>query len=94
MVYNAFSLDRVRKIFRKFPRHSVPQHLELADDDDLQKLSEAIAAAKTRVEGCSSFLKAAIKLDTFLLLQPIHIYISMFILFFENTSVSVPEGLV
>nr|XP_033508654.1 Golgi to ER traffic protein 4 homolog isoform X7 [Nicotiana tomentosiformis] len=31
------------------------------DDDDLQKLSEAIAAAKTRVEGCSSFLKAAIK---------------------------------
>ncbi|XP_033508652.2 protein GET4 isoform X2 [Nicotiana tabacum] len=34
---------------------------ETRDDDDLQKLSEAIAAAKTRVEGCSSFLKAAIK---------------------------------
>ncbi|XP_015060949.1 Golgi to ER traffic protein 4 homolog [Solanum pennellii] len=59
--YDEDTLDRVRKIFRKFPRHSVPQHLELADDDDLQKLSEAIAAAKTRVEGCSSFLKAAIK---------------------------------
>ncbi|XP_009631184.1 protein GET4 isoform X1 [Nicotiana tabacum] len=53
--------DRVRKIYKKFPRLSVPQHLDLADDDDLQKLSEAIAAAKTRVEGCSSFLKAAIK---------------------------------
>uniref|UniRef100_M0ZQC6 Golgi to ER traffic protein 4 homolog n=2 Tax=Solanum TaxID=4107 RepID=M0ZQC6_SOLTU len=59
--YDEDTLDRVKKIFKKFPRLSVPQHLELADDDDLQKLSEAIAAAKTRVEGCSSFLKAAIK---------------------------------
>ncbi|XP_009788294.1 protein GET4 isoform X1 [Nicotiana tabacum] len=59
--YDEDTLDRVRKIYKKFPRLSVPQHLDLADDDDLQKLSEAIAAAKTRVEGCSSFLKAAIK---------------------------------
>ncbi|XP_055836312.1 protein GET4-like [Solanum dulcamara] len=59
--YDEDTLDRVRKIYKKFPRLSVPHHLELADDDDLQKLSEAIAAAKTRVEGCSSFLKAAIK---------------------------------
>lgn len=79
MVYNAFSLDRVRKIYKKFPRLSVPQHLELADDDDLQKLSEAIAAAKTRVEGCSSFLKAAIKLDTlsFAAANP-HIFIHVY----------------
>nr|XP_016492319.1 PREDICTED: uncharacterized protein LOC107811840 [Nicotiana tabacum] len=59
-----FSLDRVRKIYEKFPRPSVPQNLDLADDDDdddMQKLSEAIAAAKTRVECCSSFLKASIK---------------------------------
>ncbi|XP_060208967.1 protein GET4-like isoform X3 [Lycium barbarum] len=59
--YDEDNLDRVRKIFKKFPRLFMPQHLELADDDDLQKLSEAIAAAKTRVEGCASFLKAAIK---------------------------------
>ncbi|KAF4389157.1 hypothetical protein F8388_026886, partial [Cannabis sativa] len=37
----------------------VPQHL--ADDDDVQQLSEALGAAKTRVDGCSSFLKAAIR---------------------------------
>lgn len=53
------TLDRVRKIYLEFPQISVPQHLE--DDDDMQKLSEALGAAKTRVEGCSSFLKAAIK---------------------------------
>lgn len=54
-------LDRVRKIYKKFPRISVPQHLDLGDDDEMQKLSEALGAAKVRVEGCSSFLKAAIK---------------------------------
>ncbi|XP_075086822.1 protein GET4-like [Nicotiana tabacum] len=62
--YNEETLDRVRKIYEKFPRPSVPQNLDLADDDDdddMQKLSEAIAAAKTRVECCSSFLKASIK---------------------------------
>jgi hypothetical protein len=30
-------------------------------DDDGQKLSEAISAAKVRAEGCSSFLKAALR---------------------------------
>ncbi|KAK6781890.1 hypothetical protein RDI58_019686 [Solanum bulbocastanum] len=55
--------DHVRKTYEKFPRPSVPQNLDLTDDndDDMQKLSEAIAAAKTRVECCSSFLKASIK---------------------------------
>ncbi|XP_011628931.1 Golgi to ER traffic protein 4 homolog isoform X1 [Amborella trichopoda] len=57
--YNEGTLDRVRKIYQEFPQLSVPQHL--GDDDDMQKLSEALAAAKTRVEGCSSFLKEAIK---------------------------------
>ncbi|KAI8563873.1 hypothetical protein RHMOL_Rhmol03G0143100 [Rhododendron molle] len=52
---------RVRKIYKKFPRIPVPQHLDLGDDDDMQKLSEALGAAKVRVECCSSFLKAAIK---------------------------------
>ncbi|PON64341.1 Golgi to ER traffic protein [Trema orientale] len=57
--YNEETLDRVRKIYEKFPQIPVPQHL--ADDDDVQQLSEALGAAKTRVDGCSSFLKAAIK---------------------------------
>lgn len=52
-------LDRVRKIYNSFPQISVPQHL--GDDDDVQQLSEALGAAKTRVEGCTSFLKAALK---------------------------------
>ncbi|XP_057476825.1 protein GET4-like [Actinidia eriantha] len=59
--YDEDTLDRVRKIYKKFPRIPVPQHLDLAADDDMQKLHEALGAAKTRVDGCSSFLKAAIK---------------------------------
>ncbi|MQL93333.1 hypothetical protein Taro_025977, partial [Colocasia esculenta] len=51
--------DRIRKIYMEFPQISMPQ--QLGDDDDMQKLSEALVAAKTRVESCSSFLKAAIK---------------------------------
>ncbi|KAK6150769.1 hypothetical protein DH2020_015701 [Rehmannia glutinosa] len=62
--YDGNTLDRIRKIYKKFPRISVPQHLELGDDDDMQRLSEALGAAKTRAEGCSSFLKAAIKWST------------------------------
>lgn len=58
---NYQSLDRIRKIYKKFPRIPVPQHLDLADDDDIQRLSEALGAAKTRVDSCSSFLKNAIK---------------------------------
>ncbi|KAK6142645.1 hypothetical protein DH2020_022993 [Rehmannia glutinosa] len=58
--YDDNTLDRIRKIYKKFPRISVPQHLDLGDDD-MQQLSEALGAAKTRAEGCSSFLKACIK---------------------------------
>lgn len=56
-------LDRVRKIYKMFPLVPLPQNLgDLGDDDaDVQQLSEAIGAAKTRVECCSSFLKAAIR---------------------------------
>ncbi|KAK4349363.1 hypothetical protein RND71_032118 [Anisodus tanguticus] len=48
--YNEETLDHVRKIYEKFPRPSVPQNLDFADDDadNMQKLTEAIAAAKTR----------------------------------------------
>ncbi|KAL2487647.1 hypothetical protein Fot_40939 [Forsythia ovata] len=59
--YDDDIVDRIRKIYKKFPRIPVPQHLDLADDDDMQRLQEALGAAKTRVDGCSSFLKAAIR---------------------------------
>lgn len=60
IITDYFTLDSIGKIYEAFPRISVPQHLE-DDDDDMQKLSEALVAAKVRVESCSSFLKAAIK---------------------------------
>ncbi|CAL5209261.1 unnamed protein product [Lathyrus oleraceus] len=53
------TLDRLRKIYDGFPRVPLPQHLW--DVDDMQQLSENLGCAKIRVEGCSSFLKAAIK---------------------------------
>lgn len=52
-------LGCVRKIYKMFPQIPLPQHLP--DDDEMQQISEALGAAKTRVEGCSSFLKAALK---------------------------------
>lgn len=52
-------VERLKKIYKSFPRVSLPQNLW--DVDDMQQLSENIGSAKTRVEGCSSFLKAAIK---------------------------------
>ncbi|OVA02801.1 Uncharacterized protein family UPF0363 [Macleaya cordata] len=58
--YNEETVGRVRKIYEEFPRIGVPQQLA-DDDDDMQKVSEALGAAKTRVEACSSFLKAAIR---------------------------------
>ncbi|RWW77359.1 hypothetical protein BHE74_00014504, partial [Ensete ventricosum] len=35
---------RVRKMYKGFPNIPIPEHLE--DDDDMQKLSEALVAAK------------------------------------------------
>ncbi|CAL9170798.1 unnamed protein product, partial [Musa hybrid cultivar] len=57
--YSEETLDRVRKMYEGFPNIPIPEHLE--DDDDMQKLSEALVAAKVRVEGCLSFLRSAIK---------------------------------
>ena len=51
--------DHLVKIYKAFPRIPLPQNLRV--DDDMQLISEALGAAKTRVEGCSSFLKAAIR---------------------------------
>ncbi|PIA59559.1 hypothetical protein AQUCO_00400443v1 [Aquilegia coerulea] len=56
---NEDNIDRVRKIYLEFPQITMPLHLE--EEDDMQKLTEALGAAKTRVDGCSSFLKAAIR---------------------------------
>ncbi|KAH7536705.1 hypothetical protein FEM48_Zijuj03G0014700 [Ziziphus jujuba var. spinosa] len=58
--YDDETLDRARKICEKFPKIPIAA-LNLTNDQDIQQLSEAIGAAKTHVEGCSSFLKAAIK---------------------------------
>ncbi|KAF4393601.1 hypothetical protein F8388_023405 [Cannabis sativa] len=52
-------LPPAQENIEKLKKIPVPQHL--ADDDDVQQLSEALGAAKTRVDGCSSFLKAAIR---------------------------------
>ncbi|KAK7343831.1 hypothetical protein VNO77_12884 [Canavalia gladiata] len=57
--YDDEVLDRLTKIYKSFPRVPLPQHLW--DFDDMQKLSENIGNAKICVEGCSSFLKSAIK---------------------------------
>lgn len=54
-------LDRIRKIYQAFPKLSMPHHLNDQDEDDMEKLSEALVAAKTRVEVCSSFLKSALR---------------------------------
>ncbi|KAB5544179.1 hypothetical protein DKX38_012291 [Salix brachista] len=57
--YDDDVLDRIRKIYKTFPQIPLPQ--DLGEDDDMQQLNEALGAAKTRVECCMSFLKAAIK---------------------------------
>ncbi|KAJ4845886.1 hypothetical protein Tsubulata_026852 [Turnera subulata] len=63
--YSEDSLDRVRKIYKKFPHIPLPHHLgDVGDDEDMHELNEALGAAKTRVECCSSFLKAAIRWST------------------------------
>lgn len=54
------NIDRVKKIYGNYPHISLPQHL-VADEDAMQKFSQSVIEAKIRVEGCSSFLKAAIK---------------------------------
>nr|XP_023929787.1 Golgi to ER traffic protein 4 homolog [Quercus suber]POE89040.1 golgi to er traffic protein 4 like [Quercus suber] len=57
--YDSDALDRVRKIYKMFPQIPLPQHLP--DDDEMEQISEVLGAAKIRVDGCSSFLKAALK---------------------------------
>lgn len=57
--YEQETLDRIRAIFHEFPEVAVAYLL--SDEDDLQKLSENMLAAKAQYDGCTSFLKAAIK---------------------------------
>lgn len=57
--YDDETLDRLEKIYKAFPQVPLLQNLRV--DDDMQQISEALGAAKTRVEGCSSFLRAAIR---------------------------------
>ncbi|GMI84856.1 Guided Entry of Tail-anchored proteins 4 [Hibiscus trionum] len=58
--YGEDILDRVRKIYNVFPKVPLPSNVA-DDDDDGRELNEALGAAKTRLEGCSSFIRAAIK---------------------------------
>ncbi|KAI3844666.1 hypothetical protein MKX03_026768 [Papaver bracteatum] len=58
--YNEETLGRIKKIHEVFPRIPLPQQWG-DDDEDMQKLSEALGAAKIRVDACSSFMKAAIR---------------------------------
>ncbi|PPD90102.1 hypothetical protein GOBAR_DD12961 [Gossypium barbadense] len=51
-------LDRARKIYEVFPKVPLPSNM--SDDKDVGEFTEALGAAKTRLEGCSSFLRAAI----------------------------------
>ncbi|KAK7268189.1 hypothetical protein RIF29_20880 [Crotalaria pallida] len=57
--YDEETLDLLKRIYEKFPQVPLPPHLW--DVDDMNQLSEELRNAKTRVEECSSFLKAAIK---------------------------------
>nr|KJB78898.1 hypothetical protein B456_013G025000 [Gossypium raimondii] len=57
--YNEDILDRVRKIYEVFPKVPLPSNM--SDDEDVREFTEALGAAKTRLEGCSSFIRAAIK---------------------------------
>ncbi|KAH9325688.1 hypothetical protein KI387_005866, partial [Taxus chinensis] len=56
--YRRETLDRIGAIFNEFPQVLIPH--KLSEEDDMQKLSEILLAAKARVNGCTSFLKAAI----------------------------------
>ncbi|KAG8046008.1 hypothetical protein GUJ93_ZPchr0008g12867 [Zizania palustris] len=59
--YNEETFDHIRKIYEAFPRISIPHFLGDDYDDDGQKLSESISAAKVCAESCSSFMRAAIR---------------------------------
>ncbi|XP_010558797.1 PREDICTED: Golgi to ER traffic protein 4 homolog [Tarenaya hassleriana] len=59
---NDETLDRIRYMYKLFPRIHVPPHLvDMNDDEAVQKLQEALGEAKVRVESVSSFLRAAVK---------------------------------
>ncbi|XP_010520115.1 PREDICTED: Golgi to ER traffic protein 4 homolog [Tarenaya hassleriana] len=59
---NDETLDRIRCMYKLFPRVHVPPHLvDVSDDESVQKLQEALGEARARVESVSSFLRAAIK---------------------------------
>ncbi|XP_056841973.1 protein GET4 isoform X2 [Raphanus sativus] len=59
---NDETLDRIRCMFKLFPRVPVPPHLvDVSDDEDVHNLQEALGEARSRVENLTSFLRAAIK---------------------------------
>lgn len=57
MKYDMLALERIKSIVNSFPR----EDLEACDRRKLAKTSEAYLAAKTRVDGFCTFMKAAIR---------------------------------
>ncbi|KAH0856516.1 hypothetical protein HID58_084777 [Brassica napus] len=59
---NDESLDRIRCMFKLFPRVPVPPHLvDVSDDEDVHNLQESLGEARSRVDNLTSFLRAAIR---------------------------------
>jgi len=58
--FDSSAIDRVRAIFSAYPRVGGTE-LEKEASDSSSETSEAVVAARTRVEGCTSFMKAALK---------------------------------
>lgn len=57
-----FPSDRIRSMYKLFPRVPVPPHLvDVSDDEDVQNLQESLGEARSRVDYLTSFLRAAIK---------------------------------
>lgn len=57
-----FVSDRIRSMYKLFPRVPVPPHLvDVSDDEDVQNIQESLGEARSRVDYLTSFLRAAIK---------------------------------
>lgn len=55
-----FTSDQIRAIYNAFPRETNSHDENEASHSGVES-SEAAVAARTRVEGCTSFLRAALK---------------------------------
>jgi hypothetical protein len=56
--FDSTAVDRIINVYKEFPRVDISQIKATADNGSI---SEECVAARTRVEGCTTFLRAAIK---------------------------------